>query len=180
MIQRGITHHPLKNYYLTAGIFHHHCTPHSNERLVCKIHSATPVFWFPWEGEVHKSAFEILLKIDSRGKEQFDCASQNGFVIHSCELQVSFGMLSPSGSSKTGFALRPGSVHQRCLRKKKPNPKTVSFALMKGLRKKISLEQHVVSQAFLISHREKWYQWNSQRSIFVIFHTRKIIAESSN
>lgn len=45
--------------------------PMSDERLVCKIHSATPVFCFPWKGEVHQSALEIILKIHSRGKEEF-------------------------------------------------------------------------------------------------------------
>lgn len=123
MIQCGKIHHPLKNYYWTPKQFASFTTialttaetPMSSERLVCKVHSATLVFCFPWDGEVYQSAFEILLKIHSRGKEKFDCTSQNGFVIHSCELQISFRRLSPTGSSKTSLALRPGSVHQRCL-----------------------------------------------------------------
>lgn len=79
MIQRGTAHHPLKTCYWSPEQLASFTTiaittaevPRSNERLVCKIHSATPVFCFPCEGEVHQSAFEILLKIDRRGKEQF-------------------------------------------------------------------------------------------------------------
>lgn len=140
MIQRGTTHHPLKNYYWTPEQLASFTSialttaemPMSDERLVCKIHSATSVFCFPCEGEVHQSAFEILLKIHGRGKEQFDYTSQNGFVIHNCELQISFRMLSPSRSSKTSLALRPGSVHQRFLSKnrKKPSPKTLFCLLL--------------------------------------------------
>lgn len=138
MIQCGTTHHPLKNYYWTPEQLASFTTivlttaemAMNNERLVCKIPSATPLFCFPWEGEVHQSAFKILLKIHSRGKEQFDCTSQNGFVIHSCKLHISFRMLSPSGSSKTSLALRPGSVHQRFLSKnrKKNTVKGLYFA----------------------------------------------------
>lgn len=122
MVERGTTHHPLKNYYWTPEQLASFTTialttagmPTHDERLLCKIHSATPVFC---KGEVHQSAFEILLKIHSSGKEQFDRTSQNSFVIHGCELQISFRMLSPSESSKTSLALRPGSGHQRFLSK---------------------------------------------------------------
>lgn len=120
MICRGTTHHPLKNYYWTPEQLAFFTTialttaemTTSDESLVCKIHSATPMFCFPCQGEVYQRAFEILLEIHSRGKEQFHCTSQNGFAIHSCELQVSFSTLSPPGSSKTSLTLRPGSVHQ--------------------------------------------------------------------
>lgn len=100
----------------TAGIFHYHCTHYSwddNEWWKpCLQDPFCHSYVLLSLSERGVPNFEILLEIHSRGKEQFHCTSQNGFAIHSCELQVSFSTLSPSGSSKTSLTLRPGSVHQ--------------------------------------------------------------------